>query len=78
LSEENVSYGSGETKKNWNKDTINNAAPTVLSFRSTGTVNPFGSIFLENQNQNVCYAITVTRYGAVKIRRFNGTSWDED
>lgn len=77
LSEDNVSYGSGKATENWNKDPINNVVPTYIRFRSTGTA--FNrSTYLQNQNQDVCYAVTVTNYGAVKIRRFNGTDWDED
>ncbi|MCI5146617.1 MAG: prepilin-type N-terminal cleavage/methylation domain-containing protein [Candidatus Electrothrix sp. AR3] len=69
-----VEYGCSATSTNWNGDSI-------LSITGDITFNNMGeatnrSIYLQSQNnQEVCYAVTVTRYGAVKIRRFSG-SWE--
>jgi type IV fimbrial biogenesis protein FimT len=77
LSEDgDVSFGKGKAVKDWNKKTINNITWNV-SFNATGTAGA-GRALLQNQNKDVCYAITASPYGAVKIRRFNGTKWDED
>lgn len=71
-----VSYGSGKATTKWD-DTSIDSITTDITFNSTGSANS-GSTYLQNENKNVCYAITTTDYGAVKIRRFNGTSWDKD
>lgn len=33
-------------------------------------------VYLQNENNDVCYAVNVTSFGAVKIRRFSGSSWE--
>ena len=69
-----VEFGHAATTTNWNNDTIN-ASVKDITFKSRGEANN-GSIYLQSQsNQEVCYAITVTQFGAVKIRRYSG-SWE--
>ncbi|CAK8719198.1 hypothetical protein GCAAIG_08665 [Candidatus Electronema halotolerans] len=86
LSEDgDVSFGSGKAQKDW-EDTPNPlpSSPTDdTMFSSTGEVTfDSGSttrsvILLQNQNQDVCYAVITTSFGAVQIRRFNGSDWDK-
>jgi type IV fimbrial biogenesis protein FimT len=93
LSEDgDVSFGSGKAQKDW-EDTPNPlpSLPTddITFFPtgnaiSTGNLNfefnsglNYGVILLQNQNQDVCYAVITTSFGAVQIRRFNGSDWDE-
>ena len=84
LSEDgDVSFGSGNADKDW-EDPPNSlpTSPTDTVFSSTGEA-AFDSgltrsvILLQNQNKDVCYAVITTTFGAVQIRRFNGSGWDE-
>ncbi|MCI5126898.1 MAG: prepilin-type N-terminal cleavage/methylation domain-containing protein [Candidatus Electrothrix sp. AUS3] len=73
-----VIYGKGGAVKNWNNDPINNVVPYQdLAFNPVGTTKN-RSVYLQSPGHDVCYAITTTIYGAIKIRRFNGVSWDVD
>lgn len=79
-----VDYGCG-APKNWSDHDLPDFGVTSagatgndgrITFGKTGTCNA-GSIYLESlNNQEVCYAVTVTNFGAVKIRRFSGSSWE--
>ena len=75
-----VSFGFGEAlkkfDKKWDGDDLPAKYVDDTNFSSTGTAKT-QSIFMHNKNNDVCYAVSVINYGAVKIRRFNGTSWDE-
>ena len=70
-----VDYGSGKAVKKWDGKTFS-ALATNISFMAKGTANS-GTTYLHNQNKDICYAVTTTDYGNIKIRRFNGVSWDE-
>ena len=70
-----VDYGRGKAVKKWDGDTFSSLA-TNISFMAKGTANQ-GTTYLHNQNEDVCYAVTTTRYGTITIRRFNGKDWDE-
>lgn len=70
-----VDYGKGKVLKRWDGETFTSLA-TNISFMAKGTANQ-GTTYLHNQNEDVCYAVTTTRYGTITIRRFNGTDWDE-
>jgi prepilin-type N-terminal cleavage/methylation domain-containing protein len=85
LSEDgDVSFGKGKATTDWEDPP--NSLPTLPTdntiFSSTGEatfdsgLNP-SIILLQNQNQDVCYAVVTTNFGAVQIRRFNGSGWDE-
>ncbi|MDA3835845.1 MAG: hypothetical protein PF495_20935, partial [Spirochaetales bacterium] len=78
-------YGSGAALVNWNGEAILDSVPdpatTVLSLSNRGTANwgtlfPDGyTVYLENQNQDVCYAITVIGSGSIKLRKFSNPGW---
>ncbi|MCI5222096.1 MAG: prepilin-type N-terminal cleavage/methylation domain-containing protein [Candidatus Electrothrix sp. AR4] len=71
-----IAFGKGAAKKNWNKSEINSVVPiNDINFKLIGTATP-ASVYLQNQDQNISYAITTTNYGTVKLRRFSGTSWE--
>lgn len=72
-----VDYGTASATKDWNSSTLPPATPTdLITFSKTGTANN-ASVYLQSQNnQEICYAVTVTNFGAVKIRRFSGSSWE--
>ncbi len=75
-----VRYGCGGTKKNWNGDEIPLSglpkSPRV-TFSNVGTCDS-RSIYLRTSSGKVCYAVTTTDYGMIKIRRFNGGAWDKN
>jgi len=71
-----IDYGRGKVTKRWDNETFT-ALATNITFGATGTANQ-GTTYFDNQNHDVCYAVTTTVYGMVKIRRFNGSSWDND
>lgn len=64
-----VDYGNGNATLNWNNAAITQAP--VLTFTSKGTANT-GSVFLENVNNSICYAITVQISGSIKLRMYSG------
>ena len=73
-----VVYGKGAAVKNWNNSSINRVVPyrDIISFKSAGTATT-ASVYLQHANQDaVTYAVTTTNFGAVKIRKFNGSSWE--
>lgn len=75
-----IRYGCDSAKKNWNGDDIPLSGlpkdPRV-TFSSVGTCDS-RSMYLRSRSSKVCYAVTTTDYGMIKIRRFNGVSWDKD
>ncbi len=71
-----VDYGRGRVAKRWDGESFTELA-TNITFGVTGTANQ-GTTYLDSQNHDVCYTVTTTSYGSVKIRRFNGSTWDKD
>ncbi|MCI5148706.1 MAG: hypothetical protein D3916_04835 [Candidatus Electrothrix sp. MAN1_4] len=73
-----VIFGQGSAVKKWNNTTINNVVPYQdLSFSELGTAKNT-SVYLQYPGHDVCYAITTRWIGSIKIRRFDGASWDTD
>lgn len=69
-----IAYGSGSAVNNWNADAII-IDPTEISFTNSGTANS-DSVFIENEEADICYAITVLTSGTIKLRKFNGVGWN--
>lgn len=65
-----VTFGSGNATGNWNGDAIGSVVNTI-SFGSRGTAIQ-RSIYLENQDSDVSYAVTTSINGAIKVRHYNG------
>jgi type IV fimbrial biogenesis protein FimT len=77
-----VNYGSGSAGDGngggeCNVDKKDCTKASTIQFFYKGTASSNGSVYLQNQNDDICYALSVSNYGNVKIRRFNGKSWDE-
>ncbi len=72
-----VIYGKGVAVKNWNKNPINRIVPfRDIKFTTKGTATS-ASTYLQSQNNGeICYAVTVTNFGAVKIRKFGESGWE--
>ncbi|PLX48030.1 MAG: hypothetical protein C0613_12160 [Desulfobulbaceae bacterium] len=71
-----VGFGYGSAINNWNGDAITSAVPAtpVITFTNRGTaVNR--TIYLDNEEQDGCYAITVNTSGSIKLRRYTGSTW---
>jgi len=68
-----VNYGSGSAATNWSGNLIIQA-PTI-SFGSRGTANA-ASVYLDNGENSNCYAITTASSGTMRMRFFNGISWN--
>lgn len=66
-----IDLGTGTATKNWDGDDCNQAA--VITFNSRGTSGS-GSIFLENRNQDVSYAITAISAGSIRTRKYSGAT----
>ncbi len=64
-----ITFGSGNATQNWNGNNCTQA--TTITFTANGTASS-GSIYLENRNQDICYAVTALSTGAVKLRKYNG------
>ncbi|MCW5200416.1 GspH/FimT family pseudopilin [Desulfobulbus sp. F4] len=79
--EKGVSYGIGSAGKNnssdcdWKKDKCSEA--NTIEFTYRGTASSDGSAYLQNDAKDVCYAVSANSYGYVRIRRFNGSKWED-
>lgn len=71
-----VGFGHGSAINNWSGTAIAGPLPTspVLTFSNRGTAG-IGTVYLENERQDDCYAITVVSSGSIKLRRYSGTTW---
>jgi type IV fimbrial biogenesis protein FimT len=68
-----VAFGKGMATKNWNNNTYAVTPTASIKFYSKGTASS-ASVYLENQNQDICYAITSRIAGSIKLRKYNGTT----
>ncbi|MBW1720254.1 MAG: GspH/FimT family pseudopilin [Deltaproteobacteria bacterium] len=64
-----VDYGTGSATSNWNGDNCTQA--TSITFNSRGTSNS-KTVYIQNQNNDICYAITGRSSGSIKLRKYNG------
>ena len=64
-----VDYGTGNAASNWNGD--NFTQPISITYNSRGSSNA-GTIYIQNQNNDICYAITARSSGSIKLRKYNG------
>ncbi len=74
-----VRYGCSSASIDWNSNSIPvSGLPSDprTTFSKTGTCDA-RSIYLQENGTKVCYAVTTTKYGNIKIRRFNGKNWDK-
>ena len=66
-----IDLGTGNAAKNWNNNLCSQAAE--ITFNSRGTSNS-GSVFLENRNQDISYAVSVRTSGSIKTRKYSGAT----
>jgi prepilin-type N-terminal cleavage/methylation domain-containing protein len=66
-----INLGCGNAMKNWNGDTCNQTA--AITFNSRGTSGT-GTVYLENRNKDISFAVTVISAGAIKARRYSGAT----
>ncbi len=67
---DNTNCGAATT--NWNSTTIKQQPTIAFTGRGTGDS---GSFFLEDRNNDICYAVSVASNGLVRLHSYNG-SWD--
>lgn len=69
----------GKAEKNWNGDPISQT--DLVTFTARGFANN-RSIFIENVNKDICFAVTATMAGSIRLHRYNGetpfatANWD--
>jgi len=66
-----IDLGTGNATKNWEGDPCNRAE--VITFNSRGTSGT-GTIYLENRNQDISYAVTVITAGSIRARKYSGAT----
>jgi prepilin-type N-terminal cleavage/methylation domain-containing protein len=66
-----VDRGTGNAIANWNNDPCTQAG--VITFNSRGTSGS-GTIYLENRNRDISYAVTVVSAGSIRIRKYSGAT----
>jgi prepilin-type N-terminal cleavage/methylation domain-containing protein len=64
-----IDYGTGNAALNWDGDNCTQAAS--ITFNSRGTSNS-KTVYIQNQNNDICYAITGISSGSIKLRKYNG------
>ena len=70
-----VDFGRGNATSNWASNAITSTIPTNhITFGTRGVSNPFGTVYLENVEANICYAVTTLITGTIKIRKYNGAT----
>lgn len=69
-----IGLGTGGAANDWNGDPMVQTAS--ITFNSRGTAQN-ASVYIDNQDNDICYAVTTQVAGSVKIRKFNGTTWIE-
>ncbi|NWH06707.1 GspH/FimT family pseudopilin [Desulfobacter latus] len=75
-----VSFGSGSATNNW-ETPPNPITSSVtfnvnkLRFSARGMSNTPGTVFINNKNNDICYAVTVLTTGSINIRKWTGTAW---
>ncbi len=78
-----IQFGRGNAANNWNNSSISDSVTfdsgtdDRLNFSSIGTSNTQGTVYLENENADTCYAVTVLVTGSIKTRQWTGTAWIE-
>jgi len=69
-----IDFGLGATGGN-NWDSGPCIQVPFITFSSRGTANS-GTVYLDNRNKDICYAVTILTTGSINIRQFNGTQWE--
>lgn len=64
-----IAYGSGNAANNWNNIAI--AQRPSVTFATNGSCD-IGDIYLTNQDNTISFALTTTRSGSIKMRKYNG------
>ncbi len=75
-----IDYGSGSASKNWDDESISKVISfpsALLRFSARGMSNSWGTVFLENKNSDICFAITVLATGSINVREWTGTTWTD-
>ncbi len=84
LRDYNVSYGCGSvTDWNSNSAEISSILKNGVAFSSIGNATMAdindnvaeGIVYFGRPGSSVCYAVGVSNFGAVKVRRFDGSAW---
>jgi prepilin-type N-terminal cleavage/methylation domain-containing protein len=74
----NIDFGTGNAVNDWNGNAIASSialTDKVIVFDQKGLADRSGSVFLKNKNNDICYSVSITGVGSLKIREFNGSSW---
>ncbi len=76
-----IDYGSGSTSTNWEPEAISSTKLVTfdgkeLTFSDRGMGEP-GTVYLQNKNADICFAVTVLFTGSIKIREWTGTVWND-
>lgn len=58
----------------WNGNDAVTTDPTQISFSNRGTANS-NSVFIENEDKTIIYAITVLTTGGIRLRKYSGGTW---
>ena len=75
-----VSFGSGSAVNNWDGDAITSSVTfhvNKLRFSASGMSNTPGTVFINNKDNDICYAITVLMTGGINTRKWTGTAWTD-
>ncbi|MBU0945619.1 MAG: GspH/FimT family protein [Proteobacteria bacterium] len=66
-----VDFGNGTATNDWNNTLIVPGPVAAITFAADGTANS-ASIYLENKNNDICYALTSQVSGSIKLRKYSG------
>ncbi len=66
-----ITLGTGNATANWSGNPCNQAG--VITFNARGSSNS-GSVYLDNRNNDVSYAVTVRSAGSIRTRKYSGAT----
>ncbi len=67
-----VAFGCSAAPGSW----TGSATAANITFTPAGTSSD-STIYIQSDNTSECFAVTVALSGALKIRRFNGSTWEQ-
>ncbi len=75
-----VSYGTGNAVNDWTGSPVPGTGvsynPERVVFNSHGMTNDAGYVYVDNENDDKCYAVGTLLTGVIFMQRWNGSTWD--
>ena len=75
-----VGFGTGNAVNNWSGSPVPGTGvtynPERVVFNSRGMTNDMGYVYLDNGNNDKCYAVGTLLTGVILMKRWSGSAWN--